>query len=464
MRGVTVIILLLLLLAGGGAATLYSRHRRVEAAAAAASRPAMLLVSGDTAGWITPCGCTSNQSGGLLRRASYLAGLRRSANVIYADVGGAPTGAAPYQRVKFEAILAGEKGMSIAAHNLGGPELLLGAEFLRDVSARVGVPLLSANARDAQGRPLADAMCLAEAGGQRVALVGVVSPQFATADVRVEDPKRAILEVLATARGQYDRVVVLAYLPEEELAALAAELPEADAVIGGPTGQAMAPRPAGPSLLAAATNKGKFLVQLDLPATSSASAARIRGKVVEMGPSIPDDAGQLANLRLYQAILAARDFPAAQTGLAPKLPPGAPATYRLAGSESCRTCHVEESRAWDASAHAHAWQTLQPRGFHVDPYCMQCHTTGYGLPGGFDSLRATPDRLGVGCENCHGPSQAHVKDPTARTTFAAADQCTRCHDHENSPTFEYSGHWARIQHGKAAKPLPKLQAAGEVKS
>ena len=30
-----------------------------------------IIVSGDTAGWITPCGCASNQSGGLSRRNTH---------------------------------------------------------------------------------------------------------------------------------------------------------------------------------------------------------------------------------------------------------------------------------------------------------------------------------------------------------------------------------------------------------
>ena len=40
-------------------------------------RPLVVVASGDTAGWIVPCGCTSNQSGGLPRRATYIEGLRR---------------------------------------------------------------------------------------------------------------------------------------------------------------------------------------------------------------------------------------------------------------------------------------------------------------------------------------------------------------------------------------------------
>jgi hypothetical protein len=87
--------------------------------AATAARPAYLVVTADTAGWIVPCGCTANQSGGLLRRGTYLAGLRRSADVLYADAGGAPAGTSAYQLAKFQFVLDGEAALGIAVHNLG---------------------------------------------------------------------------------------------------------------------------------------------------------------------------------------------------------------------------------------------------------------------------------------------------------------------------------------------------------
>src|SRR5215471_1064329 len=86
--------------------------------ATAASIPLVLVVSGDTAGWIVPCGCTANQSGGLLRRGTYVGRLRERAEVLVADAGGAPGGTSAYQRVKFEAILQGEQAMGAVAHNL----------------------------------------------------------------------------------------------------------------------------------------------------------------------------------------------------------------------------------------------------------------------------------------------------------------------------------------------------------
>jgi hypothetical protein len=417
--------------------------------AGGSGRPLVLVVSGDTAGWIVPCGCASNQSGGLPRRATHVTQLRRRADVILADAGGAPGGTSAYHRAKFEAILRGELAMGLAAHNLGGPEAALGPDYLRRLAADTGAPLLSANLRDRKGEPIAAPLRVVERAGQRLALTGVLSRRYAVEGVQVDDPREALLGAIAAHKGRYDRLVVLAYLPEEELRQLAAALPEADAVVGGPTGQSIAPQAAGPTVLAAATNKGKFLVEFDVPAPGT--RGRWAGRVTEMGPALADDPAQLENLRGYLAELGRRDFSAVEAGLAAPLPAGLPPDYRLAGNASCLTCHKADCARWEGSRHAEAWQTLSGRGYHVDPYCQQCHANGYGLPGGFESPVRSPRLLGVGCESCHGPSLAHTRNPAVRTGFAARDQCARCHDRENSPRFDYAGYWERILHGVAIK-------------
>src|SRR6186997_355511 len=81
-----------------------------------------IVVSGDTAGWITLCGCASNQSGGLARRATLLASFDTPKNVLYLDAGGSAAGTSEYQQVKLESILRGLTVMHLAAHNIGGPE------------------------------------------------------------------------------------------------------------------------------------------------------------------------------------------------------------------------------------------------------------------------------------------------------------------------------------------------------
>lgn len=405
-----------------------------------------LVISGDTAGWITPCGCTSNQSGGLPRRGTFLAGLRGKSTVVYADAGGAIHGSSSYDRLKLEAIMAGEKAMGVAAHNIGRTEAALGAGALREL-CRQGQPLLSANVGDDAGQPIARPLRIVAVDGRRVAFVGVLSPRFAAPGMQVADPRTAILAAIGAAKGAYDALIVLAYLPREELESLAAALPEADAIVGGPTGQPIAPRMVGPVLLASATSKGKFVAVIDLPASGPAA-----GRIVQLDASYADDPAQRKNLEDYLAALDRRDFPPEQTGLSPILPAAAPADYRVAGSESCAACHAAQSSVWRQTGHARAWQTLAARHFEVDPECMQCHTTGYGLPGGFATRAATPGRVSVGCESCHGPSAAHAADPHRHTPFRAADQCTQCHDRENSPKFDFAAYWGKIHHGPATPP------------
>lgn len=412
-------------------------------------RSLTLLVSGDTAGWIVPCGCTSNQSGGLLRRGSHVESLRHRGSLIYADVGGAPGGTSEYHQVKFEAILQGEAALGLDAHNLGGSEAALGADYLQQTAARYNIPFLSANLRKADGTPVAPPLRVVERGGHRIGLVGVLSPRSVPAGLRADEPREAILQAIHAPGVRYDSLVVLAYLPEDELRQLAASLPEADAILGGPTGQSIAPQAAGPTLLAAATNKGKFLVELN--ASTTGKRVAWSGRVIEMGQEIADHAPQVENLRRYLHRLAERDFAAQETGLASALPDKVQQEYRIAGTAACMACHKSDCVQWGSSKHAHAWATLSEKHYHVDSYCQQCHTTGFGLPGGFTSAKQSFTTRSVGCESCHGPAAGHARDPKLKTPFPARDQCVRCHDRENSPTFDYGTYWPKIYHG----PLPR---------
>jgi hypothetical protein len=417
--------------------------------AASQTAPVTLIVSGDTAGWIVPCGCTSNQSGGLLRRASFVAGLRNQGPAIVADAGGAPGGVTSYHRARFEAILDGELLMGIAAHNLGEPEAALGVDYLRKEANERKVPFISANLRDAAGNLVVEPYRVVEAGGVRVALIGVLRAYGAGAshsDWRVDEPREAVLRALTDAAGKFDRAVVLAHLRTPDLRELAAALPEVDAVIGGPTGQSLAPERAGRVLLASATNKGKFLITV--PLTADGSDPFPGAKVVELSDQFEDDPVQTANLSAFRKELARRDFEATETGLVGEFRGDLAPGYKVAGSKACADCHPAEFATWSESAHADAWQTLVASGVEVDPSCQMCHTTGYGLPDGFQSLARSQTRVAVGCESCHGPSQAHADRPTRRTPFTARDQCTKCHDHENSPQFVFEAYWSKIEHGR----------------
>lgn len=404
--------------------------------------PVLLIASGDTHGWIMPCGCTSNQSGGLLRRGTYVEEQRAKSNAIVVDVGGAADGTAPYQRTRFEAILRGEQLMEIAAHNLGKAEVAFGPHVLRELQQTLDFPFISCNVLDAKGELLVASHKLVETAGHRLLITGVVSPVYEAADLTITEPANAILSLINRA-GEYDRLIVLAYLNPEELRSLANTLPEATAIIGGPTGQSLEPERVGPVLLTSATNKGKFLSELTIPADRSQPVA---ARVVELTPAFADEPAQEKNLRAFRELLAERNYTAAESGLLESSKWAISADQTVAGTMSCRDCHTGACKVWDKTGHAHAWQRLVDENAHVDSYCQQCHTTGFGWSGGFVSATSSSERVNVGCESCHGPSAKHAGDPTVRTPFDAAGQCIKCHDPENSPEFAYDEYWERILH------------------
>lgn len=407
----------------------------------AASKPAVLVVSGDTQGWITPCGCTVNQSGGLPRRASFLASAQKDHQVIYADVGGVIDGTSDYHALKAEAIFRGEMEMHLAVQNIGGAELALGPERLRAIEKSAGPPFVSANAAPASGEAVGLPARMVAAGALRVAFVGVVSPKFATDQWRVSEPRQAILRAAGAIKGKYDRLIVLAYMDEAELDALARGLPEADAVIGGPTGQSIAPHRVGTggagTIVGSATRQGKFLLEMPLQGAST-------GEIVDLSDVFAGDAQQLQSVAKFREELAKRDYAASSTGLAP----GAGRLADFAGTASCAACHATAYDVWQGSRHARAWETLAEKQSQADPSCQICHTTGYAAPHGFQTVAASQAMVNVGCEDCHGPSEAHVKDWHIKTPFRAASQCITCHDEENSPTFDFDDYWRQIEHGE----------------
>jgi hypothetical protein len=146
------------------------------------------------------------------------------------------------------------------------------------------------------------------------------------------------------------------------------------------------------------------------------------------------------------------------------------AAPKYIGADKCKNCHqVEEAgnqyAHWAATGHAKAWEVLasddakkigKEKGIE-DPQksekCLKCHVTAFGLD---DQIKKGFDpKLGVQCETCHGPGEAHMKarmaaaataDPAKkgqRMTIAAdeiksnpeAATCTKCHNSE-SPTFK----------------------------
>ena len=117
---------------------------------------------------------------------------------------------------------------------------------------------------------------------------------------------------------------------------------------------------------------------------------------------------------------------------------------RYVGVEACRDCHESEyARYRESAKKSRSFDSIKKMERRLTAAefrkCFECHTTGYGKPGGFRSERETPNLKNAGCETCHGPGGLHVRTGRAediKGSLTAAD-CTNCHNTERIRDFKY---------------------------
>lgn len=123
----------------------------------------------------------------------------------------------------------------------------------------------------------------------------------------------------------------------------------------------------------------------------------------------------------------------------------------------CSHCHEAKVSGWEGTHHAEAYATLVAAGNENNPYCLQCHTTGWDDIVDFGGNVTTPgvDNGGyddypnvnlrnVTCEACHGPLgpdfSSHQPDVELVVT---GETCNRCHSQYEE--YETSGHGTAIE-------------------
>ena len=114
------------------------------------------------------------------------------------------------------------------------------------------------------------------------------------------------------------------------------------------------------------------------------------------------------------------------------------------GSQACEECHPDEYKnfvTYSKKVKSYHNVELMKKGLTDEEYrtCLECHTTGYGRPGGFVSVQETPHLKEAGCEVCHGPGSIHAEtgDPEDIKTDISASDCEVCHNPERVEAFNY---------------------------
>ncbi|MFC1761355.1 multiheme c-type cytochrome [Planctomycetota bacterium] len=160
------------------------------------------------------------------------------------------------------------------------------------------------------------------------------------------------------------------------------------------------------------------------------------------------------------------------------------------GTKKCKSCHFKQWNSWKKTEMANAFETLKPgvkseektklkfdpnKDYTKDAECLACHTSGFGLPGGYvvpadgdaTAQKQATDNAGVTCEGCHGPGsksiivQEDIKKKKRPYKFAELQavgmhkagvrSCTQCHNSSDPGKgpgyhFNYEESRAKDQH------------------
>jgi hypothetical protein len=101
-----------------------------------------VVVTGDTKGYLSPCGCSDPMSGGIRRRATAVANLKTTKNILILDNGGLVAGQSRQDELKVEALAEALKEMRVDAINLGAEEAKLGMGELLSIQMLSGNKLV----------------------------------------------------------------------------------------------------------------------------------------------------------------------------------------------------------------------------------------------------------------------------------------------------------------------------------
>ena len=459
-------------------------------------KPDMALVfTAELDGYLEPCGCAGleNQKGGLKRRFTMLKQLRdKGWPVVAVDGGGQEKGTDVQAEKKMDFAYRALANMGYEVVGLGENDLNFDLmSILINLDEKTN-PLVSSNVAIGDFKSgMSKRYKIIEKNGLKIGVTTALGAKevakFAKSEnFQVKDPQQAIPEILADLRNAHcDHLVLLVSGSPDEAQALAVRFPEFDWVLA--THGAEEP----PKEVATITTPQKTTTHI-VEVGHKGMYAVVVGFYKNGSPAfryqrVPldhrfEDAPEITKMQVqYQQNLQNLGLP----GLG--LKPVAHSTGRkFVGSKACEDCHTQAATVFKGTPHAHATETLQvhtspPRIY--DPECLCCHVTGWEpqkqipFETGYASLAATPNLVGNGCENCHGPAAKHadVENGIVQVTDAERKQlrealqlkilpnegnqkgqvydkgkvvqmCMQCHDLDNSPDFDFQKYWPKVQH------------------
>lgn len=348
-------------------------------------------------------------------------------------------------RLKADLLADAYKKIGIDALNVGELDLAFGVNYLIDKRKSPGLPFVSSNIvhRDG-GKEVFQPYIIKEVKGIKVAIFGLIPllPNLGNdKDVKLLSPFDAARTMIGKLKGKADLIILLSNLGQQEDEKLAREVPGIDLIVGGRTRVLLqTPVKIGNTLILQAQAQGKQMGRLDLnPVTKTF-----------VNSMTPMDDKVAKNEEIDGMVKRYKDAVVNLYSATPQPQAQEPSLKTYAGEAECARCHPSQSAFWEGTRHARAYETLVMKKSHMDLECIGCHTTGYGVPGGFRVGMEAPDLRNVQCEACHGPGGRHMGKGDIRRIIDPS-VCTGCHNKERDPNFNFISSVGKV---RCPKRLP----------
>jgi len=435
---------------------------------------ATIIFTGQTYGFLQPCGCSRPQKGGLERRMHFINILKSKgwpvAGVDLGDVYPDKAAIKDQALLRYKTSMQALKEMGYIAVGVGktefmaeidkvigeyalqgpNPPYLLAGNLMGVVQ---GKPVSRKEAFQAAGvnRPFIDAAEVAKVGSIAIGVAGLVGKSVAEEMEKAKwDPNvtfqkiqgqvnnaQALKEAVNSLNAAKSQLNVLIYQGSaEEAAALAKDWPQFPIILCRSEESELPSMPekigGGKTLLIKVGDKGRHvgvlgifrknggfdfhyqLVPLDEYYITPGTEAEVhqKNKVLAL---LERYTQTLRDSKTVNNKTFLEDFPKV-SHRAQVAEPNLDLSY--VGSDTCKACHAAEFAVWAKSQHANAYNTLarvakRPSLRNYDPECIVCHTVGFEYQTGYVDEKKTPELKNVGCENCHGPGSGHAANPKA---------------------------------------------------
>ena len=391
----------------------------------------VLIVAGQTEGYLSPCGCVKPMSGGVRRRVTAIRQLSAPGRTTVIDTGVLVKGQGRQDEMKAEAVAETMRLVKVAALGYGLEEARLGAGMAASLDRLSGGALVASGLEGA-------GVGAARFKKSGPFLIGSIDPRGAELGAALgepaEPPAESVRALLAEAKSANLVPVLMTRGDLASAEALAKAHPALRLVVCTMKSAPFeAPKRIGDTLIVTPGEHAKHIVRIEWDGKAFTAY-----RSYELGPEYADDKEAQEVYTAYLGRVTREDLIA-------MVPRRETAAY--VGNGECAKCHVAADQAWKASRHAKALSTLEKEGHDRDPDCVECHVVGLHAVTGFKSRADTPLLTDVGCESCHGPGAPHKMNPYRnKMGKAGKESCVPCHNTEHSPTFDFDTYWEKIKH------------------